>query len=688
LEDSEAAFLLVPDGANGLPLFRGSVLPVSELTLQGYDAANPDSLGTPDSLAYLIYTSGSTGKPKGVMLRHLGIVNSVLGKIKQLDITEADVIGGNFSPNVIASIWQLLTPLVAGAKLVVYPDEVEKDPYLQLTAVSADRVTVIELIPSVLNAYLGLLDKGKPKADLSALRYILLTSEETKPALVNSFYRWYSTPLLNLYGQTECSDDTLQYRIPPQRDTSAVSIGKPLDNTEAFIVDRFDRLQPVGVVGELCTSGDGLAQGYWNQSELTSQKFAANPYREGLFMYRTGDLAYWDPEGNIYFAGRIDHQVKIRGNRIELKVIENTLQQHPAIREAAVIDKLEEGGDKYLCAYVTSEDSLTVSGLREFLSAMLPAYMIPTHYVQLAAMPLTPNGKLDRKALPEPLERMRIGVDYQAPQNDIEEKLGDFFDLGAHSLMMIQAHAQIDRVFPDRIAMTDLFAYPTISKLAAKMLAGSSSGGIKLEVPGVRLPQSFFHKGHDGSEGSLFQYTFDPSVTAGLAAVAASVQVVVHDIMLAAFIHVFARSAGNPDITVQAMVNERNKVQSLRTDLNAATSFSDLFRLVRRTLDQGGTGAYDLRDSVASIRSANDKHAVIPLFYRRELLTSSVRLVLAYDIVFEMEEEGGTIRLNCEFDGESIRRDKLKQLLNEYVKTVKALAHERNIEQEERIAHE
>jgi hypothetical protein len=397
--------------------------------------------------------------------------------------------------------------------------------------------------------------------------------------------------------------------------------------------------------------------------------------------------------------------VKIRGNRIELKVIENALQQHPSIREAAVIARTEEGGDTYLCAYVTSEDSLSVSGLREFLSSMLPAYMIPTHYVQLAAMPLTPNGKLDRKALPEPLERMGIGVDYQAPQNDIEEKLGDiwktllrqervgtndnFFDLGAHSLLMIQAHAQIDRVFPDRIALMDLFAYPTISKLAAKMLAGSSSGGIKPELPVVRLPQSFFHKGQDGSEGSLFQYTFDPSVTAGLTAVAASVQVVVHDIMLAAFVHVFARLAGNPDITVQAMVNERNRVQPLRTDLNAATGFADLFRLVRRTLGQGGAGAYDARDAAASIRAAKEKHAVIPLFYRRELLTSSVRLVSAYDIVFEMEEEGGRIRLNCEFDGESIRRDKMKQLLNEYVKTVKALAQERNIEQEEeRIAHE
>ncbi|MCL6589242.1 MAG: amino acid adenylation domain-containing protein [Firmicutes bacterium] len=490
LEDCQAKAVLQLAGARALPGTAGAVLYFDLQSLGHYPEANQENHIQPESLAYLIYTSGSTGKPKGAMLHHFGIVNHALTKIGVLGITDRDTVGNNFSINVIAAIWQVLAPLFTGGKLVVYPEAVEKDPYLQFQRVAADQVSIIEVIPSVLNAYLRLLDGGQPRIPMPHLRKIALTSEETKSALVRKFYRNYQIPLVDCYGQTECCDDTLHYEIPVDPETTVVPIGRPSRNTRVYVLSRHNQLQPIGIRGELCVSGDGVGAGYWQRPELTAEKFVPNPLEPGKMMYRTGDLARWRPDGLMEYLGRIDHQVKIRGNRIELGEIESRLQKHPAIKEVAVALREDERKDPCLVAFLAASRELTVAELRAFLSRELPDYMIPVQFVRLEEMPLTPNGKIDRKRLPQSGQNIQIGVAYAAPETEAQrkiaaiwrevlhkEKIGihdHFFDLGGHSLLLIQVRSKLKEAFGKEISIVEMFQYPTVELLAGYFTSGGT----------------------------------------------------------------------------------------------------------------------------------------------------------------------------------------------------------------------
>ena len=506
VQDSEAKFLLTPQpGIIDISKIPG----VTEII---YDAEAPDCTDTrtghsgksaaPEDLSYIIYTSGSTGKPKGALLHHSGVVNHTYTKIDVLGITEKDTVANNFSINVIASVWQILSPLFTGSRLVLYSEEIEWDPYQQFQRVNADGVTVIEVIPSVLKAYLFVLEEGKEKISLEGLRKIALTSEETKPVLVNQFYNTYThIDLVDCYGQTECCDDVLHYTIPHNTDTRKVPVGTPSLNTRVLILNHHDQLQPIGVAGEICVIGAGVAYGYWKRPELTAEKFDRNlkdyaDYHDGhhrsnrsyksYILYRTGDLGRWMPDGKVEFLGRIDHQVKIRGNRVELREIENHLLRYPAVKEAAVVAKEDREGENNLYAFFTADEDITASHIRQFLLTTLPDYMIPAHFIPMEKLPLTPNGKIDRKALlkMEIKGSIDTGIEYQPPRNQLEkkietiwlhllekEKIGiddNFFDLGGHSLLLIKLKNKLEKAFnlKKEIGIIELFNYPTIAHQA------------------------------------------------------------------------------------------------------------------------------------------------------------------------------------------------------------------------------
>ncbi|UCH93923.1 MAG: AMP-binding protein, partial [Candidatus Aminicenantes bacterium] len=279
IRDSEAGFILTA-GEPGIDSQQSpenySVVHIvyEPGKLKAFTPGNLKKSVQPEDLSYIIYTSGSTGKPKGALLHHSGIVNHTYTKIEVLGITEKDVVANNFSINVIAAVWQILAPLFTGSRLMVYSEEIEWDPYRQFERVAADGVTVIEVIPSVLKAYLFVLDEGKDRVELEHLRKIALTTEETKPFLVNKFYERYThIDLVDCYGQTECCDDVLHYTIPHDTNTQKVPIGTPALNTNVFILNHHDQLQPVGVPGEICVIGAGVSYGYWKRPELTAEKF-------------------------------------------------------------------------------------------------------------------------------------------------------------------------------------------------------------------------------------------------------------------------------------------------------------------------------------------------------------------------------------------------------------------------------
>ena len=378
---------------------------------------NPPRINDLADLSYVIYTSGSTGKPKGAMVEHIGMMNHLHAKITDLRLTGNSIIAQNASHTFDISVWQFFAALIPGGKTIIYPDELVLDPERFISGIIEDRISILEVVPSYLSIMLDFLvdeDIGSLPID-----YLLVTGEEIKPALVKKWFDKYpGIKMVNAYGPTEASDDITHHIMSNAPERETVSIGKPLQNLNIYIVDKHMRLCPLGVKGEICVSGVGVGRGYLSDEERTRQVFTEDPFigERGVRLYKTGDLGCWLPDGTIEFFGRKDYQVKIRGFRIELGEIESKLLEHPAIKEAVVVDREEGIGNKYLCAYFVgagmNEKTLGATELREFLSHTLPNHMVPAHFFQLDRLPLTPNGKIDRKTLPEPERMMDTTLTY------------------------------------------------------------------------------------------------------------------------------------------------------------------------------------------------------------------------------------------------------------------------------------
>ena len=382
-----------------------------------------------NSLAYVIYTSGSTGKPKGAMVEHKGMMNHIWAKVHDLKLTGQSIVVQNAAHTFDISVWQFCSALAVGGQTVIYPEEVILDPKLFIARLVGDRTTILEVVPSYLAVLLDYI-KGHQTPSLS-IHYLLVTGEVVKPALVA---RWFDTydgiKMVNAYGPTEASDDITHHIMDRAPEVERIPIGKTLHNLNIYIVDKNMKLCPVGVKGEICVSGVGVGRGYLNNPELTAEKFDHDlwDYQEGYhrshrsyssyISYKTGDLGRWLPDGTIEFFGRKDYQVKIRGFRIELGEIENKLAAYPKIRDVVVIDKEDEQGVKYLCAYIVNAGSevLNTADIKRWLRERLPEYMLPAHFIPLEQMPLTSSGKIDRKALPHPEFSRNSTMEYISDQ--------------------------------------------------------------------------------------------------------------------------------------------------------------------------------------------------------------------------------------------------------------------------------
>ncbi|HYF81964.1 MAG TPA: amino acid adenylation domain-containing protein, partial [Clostridia bacterium] len=486
LEDSGSKLLLVQQHLRDKTVFDGEVIELDDEQSYAGDRNNLETFNGTDNLAYVIYTSGSTGRPKGVMIEHKSLKNLCNWHINQFNIVQEDKATKYAGFGFDASVWETFPYLIKGASLFI----ISKDIMLNIESlnkyIEKNGITVSFLPTQVCEQFM--------KLENRALRLLLTGGDKLKQ------YKHNSYDVVNNYGPTENTVVTTSYYITEQKDN--IPIGKPISNTSIYIIDRNNDLQPIGISGELCASGDGLARGYLNKPELTEEKFVPNPFEPGTRMYRTGDLARWLPDGNIEFLGRIDHQVKIRGFRIELGEIESRLLKHEAVKDAIVISREDKNGDKYLCAYITAGRGLTVSELREYLGKELPEYMIPSYFVQLESMPLTPNGKIDRKALPEPNSSTTAGVEYEASRNEIEEKLvkiwqevlkveqvginDNFFELGGHSLKATSLVAKIHKELNVEMPLREIFKAPTIKRIAEYISGQEEKVYAAIELIGER----------------------------------------------------------------------------------------------------------------------------------------------------------------------------------------------------------
>ncbi|WP_160672477.1 non-ribosomal peptide synthetase [Clostridium sp. C8-1-8] len=486
--ESHGAYILQEDVKESFN-YKGEIIFLEEEHLYVESPENLDIAYNSKNLAYVIYTSGTTGKPKGVMLNHIGISNLKVVYEKDMNISDEDKIIQFASFAFDASVWEITMALLNGAELHLLPKEII-DSYISFRDyLNHNEITVATLPP----AYLTNIDSK----EIKTLRLLITAGSAISESLL---CKWKDkVHYINAYGPTEttiCS--TIWHYNDEASDNLSVPIGKPINNYSIYILDKNNSLLPIGVVGELCVSGEGLARGYLNREELTKEKFIDNPFEPGEKMYKTGDLARWLPDGNLEFMGRIDDQVKIRGFRIELGEIESQLLKEESIKEVVVIDREDKEGSKYLCAYFVSDKDIKAAELKEYLLSKLPAYMIPSYFIKLEKLPLTSNGKIDKKALPEPILDIKTGVEYVEPRKDIEKaleslwsqilgvnKIGiddDFFTLGGHSLKAMQIAAAIQKQYKVELSVGDIFNNSTLRKLGKYIEKSKESGYSNIEA--------------------------------------------------------------------------------------------------------------------------------------------------------------------------------------------------------------
>jgi amino acid adenylation domain-containing protein len=490
------------------------LLLIWQLEAQQHNSENLLVRSKPENLAYVIYTSGSTGKPKGAMLEHRGMLNHLYAKVEDLKLSATDVVAQTSSVTFDISIWQFLAVLLVGGRVEIVSNSLVADPQQLLLLVERQQISILEIVPSLLRMMLQEIElNAKPK--LSELRWLLLTGETLPPQLCRQWLEYYPTiPMMNAYGPTECSDDVTHYPIyqPPAPEILNLPIGRPVSNTQLYVLDTQLQPVPIGVIGELYVGGVGVGRGYLNNPQLTQKVFIDDPFAQkaAARLYKTGDKARTLADGNIEFLGRIDYQVKIRGFRIELGEIEAVLSQHPSVREAVVIDRQEQAANPHLVAYIVPKLDLavTTTELREFLKVKLPEYMVPSAFVMLELIPLTPNGKVDRRALPAPDMVLSLTTNLVAPRDPLELQLtqiweevlhvhpvgvrDNFFDLGGHSLLAVCLMAAIQQRFGKNLPLATLFGSPTIEQLATILRKHSDSSVwsplVAIQPDGSRRP--------------------------------------------------------------------------------------------------------------------------------------------------------------------------------------------------------
>lgn len=490
LEDSEAQILITQDFLKNRFHFEGEIIDIDDKEIYKNEPSNIGKTNGPNNLAYVIYTSGSTGKPKGVMIEHKSVNNFIKGITDTIEFNPAKTILCITTICFDIFVLETILSLSQGLKIVIADEQQQSDPILLNKVIAKNQVQMFQSTPTRIKQ---LLSAEHNLTSVESITEIMVGGEAIRGDLLAKLKKVFrSAKIYNMFGPTET---TVWSSVKELTNTTDITIGQPLANQQMYIVDKYNHLVPKWIPGELCIAGDGLARGYFRREELTNERFVANPFNPGTKIYKTGDLALFQSNGEIQFLGRIDQQVKIRGFRIELGEIETQLLKNPKINNAVVVPLEDKDGDSYLAAYfvtnkVSGSDSKEIKGdtgiktseLREFLAKTVPDYMVPSYFIPLDSIPLTPNGKIDRKSLPDPKGIIAGEVKYQAPNDEIEKELTEiwqkvlsierigiydnFFVLGGHSLNAITLISQINKEYSVELSVLDIFDKPTIKEFS------------------------------------------------------------------------------------------------------------------------------------------------------------------------------------------------------------------------------
>ncbi|MED1724568.1 non-ribosomal peptide synthetase [Brevibacillus parabrevis] len=485
LDDSKPECILTrPRLAEALDGFS-EVVNIQDESIPAFDSSNLRENHAPEQLAYILYTSGSTGEPKGVMIEHRNVIRLLHNDRNLFDFDHTDVWTLFHSFSFDFSVWEMYGALLYGGRLVLVSKETIRDPEQFSSLLKAEKVTVLNQTPTAFANLTRHVCEQQVKG-LDSLRYVIFGGEALKPHMLTGWHDMYpDVKLVNMYGITETTVHVTYKEIgreEMQRNES--NIGTPIPTLTAYVLDQRQRLAPIGVAGELYVGGEGVARGYLNRPELTASRFAPNPYHPEERLYRSGDLVRLLPDGELEYLGRIDMQVKIRGHRIELGEVEKALLQHPDVTDAVVLAIADGHGQNQLHAFFTAQQRVTAAQLREYTGQKLPAFMMPSRFVQIEKIPVTVNGKVNRKALLQIDPQVEGEARYTAPENETEEQIeriwqqvlglenqrisviDDFFALGGDSIKALRLLAAVNSRLETAVTVQDLYRLPTIRKLS------------------------------------------------------------------------------------------------------------------------------------------------------------------------------------------------------------------------------
>lgn len=516
LENSKAKIILVSDKSIvDFPLNK-ELVEITNQEIYTLDDSNLSCINSSSDLAYVIYTSGTTGNPKGAMIEHHSLVNRLKWMQDAYQLIEEDTILQKTPYTFDVSVWELFWWSLEGAKVCLLKPDGEKYPEEIVAAIEKNNITVMHFVPSMLDIFLSYIKSVSAPEKIASLKQVFASGEALTVSQVTLFNKLLlkrnSTKLMNLYGPTEATIDVSYFDCSVKDTFDLIPIGRPISNIKLYIINKYNKLQPIGLPGELCIAGAGLARGYLHNQKMTDEKFIVNPFepREnpfepGTLMYKTGDLARWLPDGNIEYLGRIDRQIKIRGFRIELEEIEEALNKYKDILKSVVIldDKKDFSGSQQLKAFIITKDNQEISRklIKEYLMKKLPEYMVPASIDQVKAIPLTAHGKVDRKALLNLTFKEQTAPISEYNENDDTGEVSEikkivntifqqvlnreninpatnFFDLGGHSLLMIKMGMMLKEQLNSDISTVELFQYPTIESLTNYL---SSKGSVSFE---------------------------------------------------------------------------------------------------------------------------------------------------------------------------------------------------------------
>jgi len=674
LQDSGALTLLTQHVVKHVNDYVGKTIYLDDDIYKGA-SDNLVHVNSSCDLAYVIYTSGSSGKPKGVMLEHQNVHNFILGISDLIEFSTEKKLISLTTISFDIFVLESLLPLVIGMVIVI------ADPMTFANDLKDERVQMLQTTPSTMRLIIN--DERNHKY-LDSLTDIMLGGEVFPSQLLLQLKQLTKARIYNMYGPTET---TVWSMVKNLSDTDEITIGLPIANTQIYLVDEKYEILPIGKVGEICIAGDGVARGYLYRPELTEERFIVNKLFPGIRMYRTGDLGKFLDNGEVEFLGRIDSQVKIRGFRIELGEIETTLLKLPEVLDCVVSAKLNDRGENYLVAYYVSEQSLVISDIIAYLKTILPMYMIPGFYIKIDKIPLTPNGKINRLALPEPkLKRPNLNTEYIEPKTEKEIQIAniwkrvcnynhigifdDFFDLGGNSILVSQLHIELENVFNIKIDIAELFMNTTIIKQCRLLETQKEEIQYKKLNP-IQFQTRFYTPGISCLLVSEIQASVNPTIKSKLKNFSNLTNVDLKSVYLAIYMFLLSNQANKSEIEVLCKQTDKPNYKLIKQDVSVNSDLSELCKLVSEKLTNEAEviPIDELKRFIC-----DNEYSLIPTFIWED--ENEYYRIIENEFLLKLTEEDASIRVSLTFNGNKIKETEISRLLTNYLKVIELVVLE------------